>query len=173
MEDLLEDIRVYMQLEKEDINQWYWTDLTIIVQDVLCRLHQRDVTSHHQDIHAAVASDVSSIFHNKSLAELNKLQINIESKLGGPTTGLDIGYWESVVSQLKVHQARARLRERHKDNLRKKLEILKAEQGVKQEGEEESREEDQEEGQHTDTESIPEVKEEITEDESRETGSCQ
>ncbi|KAK3888716.1 hypothetical protein Pcinc_007249 [Petrolisthes cinctipes] len=177
LEDLLEDIRVYMQLEKEDINQWYWTDLTIIVQDELRRLRQRDAiqdaTSHRQGIHAAVASDVSSIFHNKSLAELNKLQINIESKLGGPTTGLDIGYWESLLSQLKAHQARARLRERHKDNLRKKLEMLKAEQGVKQEGEEESGEEDQEEGQHTDAESIPEVKEEITEDESRETKSYQ
>lgn len=89
----------------QDVNQWYWTDLTIIVQDELRRLRQRDTiqdaTSHRQGIHSSVASDVSSIFRNKSLAELNKLQINIESKLSGPTTGLDIGYWESLLSQLK------------------------------------------------------------------------
>ncbi|XP_045607599.2 splicing factor Cactin isoform X2 [Procambarus clarkii] len=139
LEDLLEDIKVYMQLEKEGINQTYWTDLTIIVQDELRRLRQRDTiedaTTHRQGIHAAVAADVSSVFQNKSLSELNKLQLNIESKLSGPTTGLDIGYWESLLSQLKAHQARARLRERHRDNLRKKLEMLKAEQGVKEEEE--------------------------------------
>ncbi|XP_042211961.1 cactin-like isoform X3 [Homarus americanus] len=139
LEDLLEDIKVYMQLEKEGLNQTYWTDLTIIVQDELRRLRQRDTiedaTTHRQGIHAAVAADVSSVFQNKSLSELNKLQLNIESKLSGPTTGLDIGYWESLLSQLKAHQARARLRERHRDNLRKKLEMLKAEQGVKEEEE--------------------------------------
>lgn len=152
LEDLLEDIKVYMKLEAEvnssesrhhtlsaaDVllnNQAYWTDLTIIVQDELRRLRQRDSieepTAHRQGIHASVAADVSSVFHNKSLDDLNKLQCNIESKLAGPTTGIDVGYWESLLSQLKAHQARARLRERHRLNLRQKLELLKAEQGVK------------------------------------------
>lgn len=145
LEDLLEDIKIYMQLEKENQNQTYWTDLTIIVQDELRRLRQRDTiedaSTHRQGIHAAVASDVSSVFQNKSLLELNKLQISIESKLAGPTTGLDIGYWESLLSQLKAHQARARLRERHRENLRKKLEMLKAEQGVREEEDIEDNEE--------------------------------
>ncbi len=39
-----------------------------------------------------------------------------------------MGYWESLLSQLKAHLARARLRDRHSENLRKKLELLKAEQ---------------------------------------------
>ena len=92
---------------KQDVNQSYWNDLTTIVQDELRRLRQRDVTSldlsahHRQGIHAAVASDVSNVFMNKSVAELNQLQRNIESKLAGPTTGLDIGYWESLLSQLR------------------------------------------------------------------------
>lgn len=76
------------------------------------------------------------------------------------------------VLNISAHQARARLRERHKDNLRKKLEMLKAEQGVKQEGEEESGEDDQEEEEeHSDAESLPEVKKEITEDEPRDSRS--
>ncbi|CAL4060870.1 unnamed protein product, partial [Meganyctiphanes norvegica] len=136
LEDLLEDIKVYMKLEAEvNSSETYWTDLTIIVQDELRRLRQRDsieeATAHRQGIHASVAADVSSVFHNKSLDDLNKLQCNIESKLAGPTTGIDVGYWESLLSQLKAHQARARLRERHRLNLRQKLELLKAEQGVK------------------------------------------
>ncbi|KAB7503156.1 Cactin [Armadillidium nasatum] len=139
LEDLLEDIKVYQQLEKNDENQSYWQDLTIIVQDELRRLRQRDpntiedATSHRQGIHASIAQDVSKIFQNKSVADLRKLQMNIEAKLAGPTAGLDVGYWESLLSQLKAHQARARLRERHRDNLKKKLEMLKAEQGVKEE----------------------------------------
>ncbi|CAL4128912.1 unnamed protein product, partial [Meganyctiphanes norvegica] len=149
LEDLLEDIKVYMKLEAE-VNT-YWTDLTIIVQDELRRLRQRDsieeATAHRQGIHASVAADVSSVFHNKSLDDLNKLQCNIESKLAGPTTGIDVGYWESLLSQLKAHQARARLRERHRLNLRQKLELLKAEQGVKVDPEDE-----QPSSQHTEEE---------------------
>ncbi|XP_063606801.1 splicing factor Cactin-like [Penaeus indicus] len=173
LEDLLEDIRIYMQLEKENMNQTYWTDLTIIVQDELRRLRQRDTiedaTTHRQGIHAAVASDVSAVFQNKSLAELNKLQLTIEAKLSGPTTGLDVGYWESLLSQLKAHQARARLRERHRDNLKKKLEMLKAEQGVKEEEEEEDNipeEADESEDSSSDEEPRREVKvkEEVEED---------
>merc|ERR1719187_1101453 len=120
LEDLMEDIKVYMKLETESVNQSYWIDLTIIVGDEIRRLRQRETTdaeARRQGIHASVASDVSNIFKNKSVAELNKLQNTIETKLCGPTTGLDVGYWESLLSQLKAHQARARLRERHKDNL--------------------------------------------------------
>ncbi|XP_042862870.1 cactin-like isoform X2 [Penaeus japonicus] len=179
LEDLLEDIRIYMQLEKENLNQTYWTDLTIIVQDELRRLRQRDTiedaTTHRQGIHAAVASDVSAVFQNKSLAELNKLQLTIEAKLSGPTTGLDVGYWESLLSQLKAHQARARLRERHRDNLKKKLEMLKAEQGVKEEeeGEEGNMPIDTEDSEDSEDSSDEEprrevrVKEEVEEDENQ------
>ena len=41
---------------------------------------------------------------------------------------MDVSYWESLLSQLKAHLARARLRDKHKDHLRQKLELLKAEQ---------------------------------------------
>lgn len=81
--------------------------MTIIVQDELRRLRQRDpnaiedATSHRQGIHASIAADVSKVFQNKSVAELHKLQVSIEAKLAGPTVGLDVGYWESLLSQLK------------------------------------------------------------------------
>jgi len=37
------------------------------------------------------------------------------------------GYWESLQQQLKAHMARTRLRERHQDELRRKLFRLKQE----------------------------------------------
>ena len=58
--------------------------------------------------------------------QLTKLQGNIESKLATKADGLEVNYWESLLSQLKAHLARPRLRDKHKDNLRKKLEMRKA-----------------------------------------------
>ena len=42
-------------------------------------------------------------------------------------TDIDIGYWESVLSQLQAHMVRAR---RHKVSLKKKLPQMKQEQGI-------------------------------------------
>ncbi len=81
-----------------------------------------------QGINKAVAQDVQKVFEGKTAEQLDQLQKNIELKLSQKTDGLDINYWESLLSQLKAHLARARLRDKHKDNLRKKLQMLKAEQ---------------------------------------------
>ncbi|KAG8234025.1 hypothetical protein J437_LFUL013193, partial [Ladona fulva] len=70
------------------------------------------------------------VFKGKTASQLEALQSQIEGKISGKPEGVDIGYWESLLSQLKAHMARARLRDRHQENLRRKLEVLKAEQGV-------------------------------------------
>lgn len=51
----------------------------------------------------------------------------IEAKISGRADGVDISYWESLLSQLKAHMARARLRDRHQALLREKLSLLKRE----------------------------------------------
>jgi hypothetical protein len=45
-------------------------------------------------------------------------------------TGIDIGYWESLLSQLQAHMARARLHDRHQLTLKRKLQKIKQEQGI-------------------------------------------
>lgn len=136
LEDLIEDIKVYKELEKGK-NLDYWNDITVIVQDELNKLRKLEKQSDYEvavgrreGIHQSVASDVASVFKGKTAAQLKALQEQIESKINCKTDGIDIGYWESLLSQLKAHMARARLRDRHQDNLRRKLEMLKAEQGV-------------------------------------------
>ncbi|CAF4912397.1 unnamed protein product, partial [Rotaria magnacalcarata] len=44
--------------------------------------------------------------------------------------GIDIAYWESLLSQLQAHMARARLRDRHQLTLKRKLQKIKQEQGI-------------------------------------------
>lgn len=141
LEDLIEDVKVYKELERGK-NLDYWNDITVIVEDELHKLRKMERSEYEvavgrrEGIHESVAKDVTEIFRNKTAAQLETLQLQIESKISGKPEGVDIGYWESLLSQLKAHMARARLKDRHKVNLRKKLAVLKAEQGVTRAGSE-------------------------------------
>ncbi|CRK95467.1 CLUMA_CG008936, isoform A [Clunio marinus] len=128
LEDLLVDIKVYNELEKGE-NVGYWEDLTVIVDDDLKKLKKQESERNQREgIHQSVAKDVSDIFRGKSTTQLNELKTKIEHKISNQTDGLDVGYWESLLSQLKAHMARARLRDRHQENLKIKLELLRQEQ---------------------------------------------
>ncbi|GFG36361.1 hypothetical protein Cfor_01990 [Coptotermes formosanus] len=136
LEDLIEDIKVYKELERGK-NLDYWNDITVIVEDELHKLRKLEKQSAYEaavgrreGIHQSVAKEVASVFKGKTATQLEALQLQIETKISGKPEGVDIGYWESLLSQLKAHMARARLRDRHQENLRHKLEMLKAQQGV-------------------------------------------
>lgn len=129
LEDLTEDIKVYNELEKNE-NSDYWEDIMIIVDDDLKKLKksESDNQGRREGIHQSVSQDVSKIFKGKTTTQLNELRRKIEDKLSSKAEGIDIAYWESLLSNLKAHMARARLRDRHQDNLKSKLELLKREQ---------------------------------------------
>ena len=135
LEDLLAEIKAYNELDTSTRNQDFWSDIVVIVEDELSKLRKLDARSQYevaaerrQGINKAVADDVQQVFSGKTSLQLEQLQANIETKLSQRSEGVDVSYWESLLSQLKAHLARARLRDKHKDNLRQKLELLKAEQ---------------------------------------------
>ncbi len=70
--------------------------------------------------------DVTSLFRGKTFEQLIELEETIKKKIK-QETGIDIGYWESLLSQLKAHMARARLRDSHKKMLVEKFHRLKKE----------------------------------------------
>uniref|UniRef100_UPI00358FB89A splicing factor Cactin n=1 Tax=Myxine glutinosa TaxID=7769 RepID=UPI00358FB89A len=134
LEDLLEDIQVYIELEQEK-NVDFWRDMTIITEDELTRLRKLQAElglgpgDRREGINPSVSGDVQGVFKGKSYGQLQALNAQIENKiLSGQA--LDIGYWESLLQQLRAYMARARLRERHQAVLRQKLFKLKQEQGV-------------------------------------------
>ncbi|XP_056643411.1 splicing factor Cactin [Diorhabda sublineata] len=135
LEDLVEDIKVYKELERGK-NLDYWNDITVIVEDELQKLRKLEKNTfdsglnRREGIHQSVANDVTSVFKGKTAAQLAALEKNIENKINGKADGIDIGYWESLLSQLKAHMARARLRDRHQESLKRKLQVLKAEQSI-------------------------------------------
>ena len=135
LEDLLEDIKVYQRLEK-GANADFWEDITVIVEDELNKLRKLDsktgsiyeaAMERREGINKAVARDVQSVFKGKTVEQLDMLQKSIEKKLRERAEGVDIGYWESLLSQLKAHSARGRLKDKHHEKLRNKLAELKAE----------------------------------------------
>lgn len=105
LEDLVEDIKVYKELERGK-NLDYWNDITVIVEDELQKLrkinkNEYDCMNRRDGIHQSVARDVTNVFKGKTATQLAELQKQIESKISGRSDGIDIGYWESLLSQLK------------------------------------------------------------------------
>ena len=137
LEDLLADIEVYEEIDSNK-NRDFWSDIVIIVHDELSKLRKMERTEYEeaadrrQGINSAVVGDVQSVFKGKSAQQLAQLQQQIEIKLGQKNEGIDISYWESLLSQLKAHLARARLKDKHSENLRRKLDMLRAEQKAEQ-----------------------------------------
>eukprot|EP00795_Rhopilema_esculentum_P006206 gene6206-11611_t len=127
LEDLLEDIKVYKQLEQGH-NAEFWKDMTVVAKDELEKLKAKrqegDLRNQREVINTAVRADVTSIFKGKTHGQLVAMQKQIKEKIsaGGP---IDIGYWESLLQQLKAFIARAQLKERHQQKLREKLAELK------------------------------------------------
>lgn len=128
LEDLLADIKVYQELEKTKANDDYWRDLTIIVADELRKQQRQDEEQRRDGIHQSVARDVGEIFKGKTTTQLDELRLKIEGKIENQSDSIDVGYWESLLSQLKAHMARSRLRESHQQSLRLKLDLLRSEQ---------------------------------------------
>nr|XP_020489696.1 cactin [Labrus bergylta] len=160
MDDLLEDIKVYMELEQGK-NVDFWRDMTTITEDEISKLRKLEASGkgpgdRREGINTAVSTDVQTVFKGKTYSQLQALHLNIETKIRAGGSNLDIGYWESLLQQVRVYMARARLRERHQDVLRQKLFKLKQEQGVESEPlfpiikeEQRSDEEEEERGEQT------------------------
>ena len=136
LEDLLADIRIYTQLDEQQNagtkSKQYWQDITTIVEDELDKLRKLSSqldTGRREGINSAVFQDVTETFNNKTLQQLEQLEQRIKSKIENDT-GIDIGYWESLLSQLQAHMARARLHDRHQLTLKRKLQKIKQEQGI-------------------------------------------
>ncbi|KAG7266558.1 hypothetical protein CRUP_011143 [Coryphaenoides rupestris] len=128
MEDLLEDIK--------GKNVDFWRDMTIIAEDEIIKLKKLEASGkgpvdRRDGINTSVTIDVQMVFKGKTYSQLQAMNLNIESKIRAGGSNLDIGYWESLLQQVRVFMARAR--ERHQDVLRQKLFKLKQEQGVESE----------------------------------------
>ncbi|XP_064185904.1 splicing factor Cactin [Anguilla rostrata] len=135
MDDLLEDIKVCASVR---------VCVCPIYQSISHRSRDCDLPftmngaaslpgDRREGINTSVSTDVQTVFKGKTYSQLQAMHLSIETKIRAGGSNLDIGYWESLLQQVRVYMARARLRERHQDVLRQKLYKLKQEQGVESE----------------------------------------
>ncbi|KAJ6219234.1 hypothetical protein RDWZM_005046 [Blomia tropicalis] len=128
MEDLEEDIRVYIELDSgTKINADYWRDLQIIVEDELAKLKLANMDlqeRRREGINPSVSAEIAKILTGKTPQQLKTLQTQIEKKISSKEEGIDIGYWETMLSRLRAQIARARLREFHDKNIHRRPELI-------------------------------------------------
>ncbi|ELU18660.1 hypothetical protein CAPTEDRAFT_161063 [Capitella teleta] len=122
LEDLLEDIKVYLELEQAE-NTDYWRDITTITEDELNLLRKMDPSSRGERPYRLK----NSLKKNRSALSII---VNLVLNRLGVIMSLCHDYVISLLQQLKAHMAKTRLRERHEELLRKKLFRLKREQGI-------------------------------------------
>ncbi|WAR27383.1 CATIN-like protein [Mya arenaria] len=93
LEDLLEDIKVYLELEQGK-NTEYWRDIVTVTEDELQKLRKlenaRDFSNRRQGINEAVNEEVVSVFKGKSTKQLLLLEDQMKKKLQGGE-GVDQG----------------------------------------------------------------------------------
>ncbi|CAH1403438.1 unnamed protein product [Nezara viridula] len=115
LEDLVEDIKVYMKLEKGK-NLDYWNDITVIVENELFKLRKMEKKSDNEaavERREGIHKSVAKVFRGKTASQLTVMIKQIEKKIIDKEEGTDIGYWQSLVSHLKARMARDRLRDKH------------------------------------------------------------
>eukprot|EP01027_Heterolobosea_sp_BB2_P003496 GEZU01005295.1.p1 GENE.GEZU01005295.1~~GEZU01005295.1.p1 ORF type:complete len:608 (+),score=213.77 GEZU01005295.1:57-1880(+) len=121
IESLREDIKAYQDLESQSD---FWDALMVVCEDELEKARRHDVRV-AAGIHDAVRDDVSSIFIGKTYEELEKMQEQITDKINNDTSGgVDIEYWSSLLKELNVFKAKAKLREYHARLLQLYLDYL-------------------------------------------------
>ena len=123
LEELEKEIDTYLTLEKNRSNHEYWQTMKPV-----CKDRRRE----SQDAHAgkgisSVAKNLDKILGPKTLKELDALEKQIKQKLRSDEP-IDVDYWESLLSRLAVHKARAQLRKVTQEVMGARMEGLRAEQ---------------------------------------------
>ncbi|MCL7023939.1 hypothetical protein MKW94_027476 [Papaver nudicaule] len=145
MEELREDINMYLNLDRETPNHVvYWEALLVVCDWELAearkmnaldraRVHGKEppaeVLAEERGLHSSVEEDVANLLHGKTCSELEMLQIDIESQMRAGTAKV-VEYWEVVLTRLHIFKAKACLKEVHSKLLLKDLQKPQAEDDI-------------------------------------------
>lgn len=110
LQELEEDINMYLELTPEEMNFWKALKLLCVEQIELISGKRKPVSV-----------DVVSVFAGQNMAGLLELQGSIKEQL---ELGEDPEYWESLQHQCEVELARATLREIHAQRLQQRLSLM-------------------------------------------------
>ncbi|GAA5876022.1 hypothetical protein JCM3774_002317, partial [Rhodotorula dairenensis] len=131
-EELHDDIKMYLSLEKVESHQEFWRALLIVSSATLEALREeRSIgTSAYQAqtrANASVKTEILRLLSGKSHDQLVELQQQVQAKLASGEV-IDVDYWEGLLKELVVQKAKAKLRDMHEVVLNNRLEQLRKKQ---------------------------------------------
>ncbi|KAG0150577.1 hypothetical protein CROQUDRAFT_87758 [Cronartium quercuum f. sp. fusiforme G11] len=127
-QELAEDIKMHIALEKSASKLEFWRCLLCVCDDALEQLsNERNSALDALRTGAAIRSEITRLLEGKSYEKLMALESSIEIKLAG-NDPVDPEYWQSLLGQLKVWKAKAKLKAMHEVVLRNRLEHLRRRQ---------------------------------------------
>ncbi|MBW0465114.1 hypothetical protein O181_004829 [Austropuccinia psidii MF-1] len=127
-QELAQDIKMHIALEKSKPKLEFWKCLQCVCEDSLSQLSNPGTLA-QDSLRATTAlkDEITRLLEGKSYEQLVVLEGNIEAKLAG-NEPVDPEYWQDLLAQLKVWKAKAKLRAMHEVVLRNRLEHLRRRQ---------------------------------------------
>ncbi|KAJ0245155.1 Cactin [Hirschfeldia incana] len=134
MEELRDDIKMYLDLDRATPTRvQYWEALIVVCDWELAEARKRDalerakvrgeeppaeLLAQERGLHAGVEADVRKLLDGKTHSELVELQLDIESQLRSGSAKV-VEYWEAVLKRLVIYKAKACLKEIYAEMLRR------------------------------------------------------
>ncbi|GAA6056770.1 hypothetical protein JCM3770_006124 [Rhodotorula araucariae] len=131
-EELHEDIKMYLQLEKIEAHQEFWRALLIVSSSSLEALREEraigvNAYAAQTRANASVKAEIQRLLRGKSFDQLVQLQQQVQAKLASGEV-IDVDYWEGLLKELVVWKAKAKLSDMHEVVLFNRLEQLRKKQ---------------------------------------------
>ncbi|KPV78198.1 uncharacterized protein RHOBADRAFT_50696 [Rhodotorula graminis WP1] len=131
-EELHDDIKMYLQLEKIEAHTEFWRALLIVSSASLEALREEraigvNAYAAQSRANAAVKAEIQRLLSGKSFDQLVQLQQQVQGKLASGEV-IDVEYWEGLLKELVVWKAKAKLRDMHEVVLFNRLEQLRKKQ---------------------------------------------
>ncbi|CEH19441.1 Cactin [Ceraceosorus bombacis] len=134
VEELHQDIQMYLTLEKNQQHLDFWKAMVIVCDDKLdeLRMVEDGANPQQRSLDPAVRSEMDTMLGNKTHEQLVGLQDQVRSKLKSGES-IDVEYWEGLLKQIVVWRAKARLRDQHENVLANRIAYLRKRQRLEAE----------------------------------------
>ncbi|CAG8448022.1 11828_t:CDS:10 [Ambispora gerdemannii] len=128
VEELHQDIQLYLNLERNPDNLDFWRAMIVVCDDKLSELRaEAEPSNNTNNVIAPIKNDLDKIFAGKTYDQLRDLQVRIQEKLTGGEA-VDVEYWELQLKLSTVWKAKAKLKAMHEIVLQKRLAQLRRKQ---------------------------------------------
>ncbi|TPX43179.1 hypothetical protein SeLEV6574_g05200 [Synchytrium endobioticum] len=116
VEELHNDIQLYLELEKDPTNQAFWQAMMVVCDDELAKKGTKHA---NRNLHEGTAKDINAMLNEKTPTQLSELQRKVEETLAGGGS-IDVEYWEAVLKSIIVARSKSKLKEMHQTMLEKR-----------------------------------------------------